>query len=297
MKHKIISISLIILIILLSTSGCGKKTSKTNVNMEEADTHKIIVVVVDKETKSPIKEAKVSVLGQNTTYTTDDMGKTPELDVELNKEYFKKYSEEITSRMRSGFVNVAVIASGYAKHLEADYNVFPGGSISIVRVELTKGKSYTVNSNAPDISYVENLLKAYENYESKESKESNSDKMVKCKISIVDENNKPIEGAKLVIPEANAVNNTDKKGICELNIPYVEENNITYPVNKGYGEITVLAYKEGYLSKAVIREHVSINQKINTKIVKMKKSNKYGVECEIVRPGEEWVKGVLDSIK
>lgn len=294
MKHKICSISLIILIILLSTSGCVKKTSETNVDMEAVNTHKVIVVVVDKETKSPVKEAKVCILGQSVTYTTDDMGKTPEMDIELNKEYFNKYSQELTSRMRSGFVNVAVIANGYAKHLESDYSIFPGSSISIVKIELTKGKSYTANSNAPDISYIENLIKAYETYESKETKSEN---MVKYKISVVDEKNRPIEGVRIVVPEANAVNNTDKKGICEINIPYIEENNILYPVKKGYGEITVLAYKEGYLSKAVIREHVSTNEKTNTKIIKMKKNKKYGVECEVVKPSEEWVKGILDSIK
>lgn len=294
MKHKIISISLIILLILFSTSGCMKKTSETNVDMGAANTHKAIVVVVDKETKAPVKEAKVYVLGQSVTYTTDDMGKTPELDIELNKEYFNKYSQEITSRMRSGFVNVAVIASGYSKHLENDYSIFPGSSISIVKIEITKGKSYTSNSNAPEISYVENLIKTYETYESKETKSEN---MVKYKISVVDDKNKPIEGARIVIPEANGVNNTDKKGICEINIPYIEESNILYPVKKGYGEITVLAYKEGYLSKAVIREHVSTNEKTNTKTIKMKKAKNYGVECEVIKPEEEWVKGILDSIK
>lgn len=293
MKHKIISV-LLILAIVISTSGCVKKTSETNVDTEVANTHKIIVVVADKETKSPVKGAKVYVLGNNVTYATDDMGKTPELDVELNKEYFKKYSEEISSRMRSGFVNVAVIANGYSKHLETDYSVYPGDSISIVRVELTKGNNYTVNSNAPDISYIENLLKTYEKYESKEVKAEN---MVKYKISIADDKNKPIEGAKVVIPEANAVNNTDQKGICEFNIPYLEENNMLYAVNKGYGEITVLVYKEGYLSKAVIRGHVSTNEKTNTMTVKMKKTNKPGVECNVVKPAEDWAKGILDSIK
>jgi hypothetical protein len=293
LKYKIIA-TLLMLAIVISTTGCIKKTSKTNVELEVVNTHKIIIVVVDKETKAPVKAAKVYILGDNVTYTTDDMGKTSELNVELNKDYFTKYSEEIVSRMRSGFINVAVKASGYSNHLEIDYGVYPGDSISIVRVELSKGKSYTVNSNSPDISYIENLMKTYEKYESQEIK---SDKMVKYKISVVDEKNKPIEGAKVVIPEAKAVNTTDKKGTCELNIPYIEESNVIYPVNKGYGEITILTYKEGYLSKAVIRAHTSINEKTNASVIKIKKSNKPSAECEVIKPAEEWVKGILDSIK
>jgi hypothetical protein len=282
------------LAIIISTTGCIKKTKNTNVELEVANTQKIIVVVVDKETKAPVKEAKVYILGDNITYSTDDMGKTSEIDVELNKAYFTRYSEDIASRMRSGFVNVAIKAKGYCNHLEIDYNVYPGDSISIVRVEITKGSNYTVNSNSPDISYIENLFKVYEKYESQETK---SDNMVKYKISVVDEKNKPIEGVKVVIPEAKAANTTDKKGNFELNIPYIEENNIAYSVNKGYGEITVLTYKEGYLSKAVIRAHMNRDEKTNTLAIKIKKSNKKSIECEVVKPREEWVKGILDSFK
>ncbi len=293
MKYKIIA-ALLMLAIVISTIGCVKKTSKTNVELEVINTHRVIIVVVDKETKAPVKAAKVYILGDNVTYTTDDLGKTSELNVELNKDYFTKYSEEIASRMRSGLINVAVKASGYANHLETDYSVYPGDSISIVRVELSKGKKYTVNSNSPDISYIENLMKAYEKYESQEIK---SDNMIKYKISVVDDKNKPIEGVKVVIPEAKAVNTTDKKGNSELNIPYIEESNVIYPVNKGYGEITILTYKEGYLPKAVIRAHTSTNEKTNALVIKIKKSNKSSAESEVIKPTEEWVKGVLDSIK
>lgn len=293
MKGKFITFVLM-LVIIISTTGCIKKTKDANLELEVANTHKIIVVVADRETKAPVKGAKVYILGDNITYTTDDMGKTSELDVELDKAYFTRYSEDISSRIRSGFVNVAIKASGYSNHLETDYSVYPGDSISIVRVEITKGKNYTLNSNSPDISYIENLIKVYEKYESQESK---LDSMVKYKISVVDEKNKPIEGVKVVIPEAKAANTTDKKGNFELNIPYIEENNITYSINKGYGEITVLTYKEGYLSKAVIRAHTSKDEKTNALVIKIKKSNKKGIEFEVVKPREEWVKGILDSFK
>lgn len=293
MKQKIITLCLL-LAIVFSTSGCLKKAELTNVDREANNTHKIIVVVVDKETKAPIKDARVYILGHSDTYTTDNMGKTPELDVELNKEYFAKYTDEMAGRMRSGFVNVGINAKGYSKHLETDYSVYPGDSISIVRVELTKGKSYTANSNSPDISYIGNLIKAYEKFESIEIKSENT---IKYKVSVLDDKNKPIEGARVVIPEANGVNITDNKGNCEFNIPYIEANNITYPVNKGYGEITVLIYKEGYLSKAILRAQTRTNDKSNSIGIKIKKSNKPGVECEVVKPAEEWVKGVLDSIK
>lgn len=292
MKHRIFTLFLT-LVIVISASGCAKEMEPTNVNGETANLHKAVVVVVDRERKSPIKDAKVYILGGNITCTTDEMGKTPELEVELNKEYFSGYREEIADRMQSGLVSILVKAEGYSKHMEIDSSVFPGDSISIIRVELVKGKSYTVNSNSPDISYVENLIKAYEKYEGEEEKSEN---MIKFKVTVTDEKNKPLEAARVVIPEAKTVGLSDKKGGYEFNIPYKEINNMVYPVNKGYGEITVIVYKEGYLSKAVMRAHTTTNNS-NSLTIKIKKSSRPGVECEIVKPSEEWVKGVLDWFK
>lgn len=293
MKHKVFTLFLM-LAIVISVSGCAKETEPTNVNREAANLHKAVVVVVDRETKSPIRNAKVFILGGNITCTTDEMGKTPELEIELNKEYFSGYREEVAGRMRSGLVSVLVKAEGYSKHLEVDKGIFPGDSISIVRVELAKGNSYTVNSNSPDTSYVENLLKAYEKYEGEEIKSEN---IIKYKVTVADEKNKPIEGARVVIPEAKAVGISDKKGVCEFNVPYVEINNMAYPVNKGYGEITVLVYKEGYLPKAVMRVHTDKKSATNSLVIKIKKSSRPGVECEVVKPSEEWARGVLDWFK
>jgi hypothetical protein len=282
------------LVLVVAVSGCTKKTSNTNVDEEALRTQKIIIVAVDKETKAPLKEAKVYILGDETTYTTDEMGKTPEINAELNKSYFGKYGDEVTSRMRSGFINVVVVGEGYGKHLEADYCIYPGDSISVVKVELKKSKGYTVNLNNPDNSYIENLSKTYENFEAEAVNAENS---VKYSFKVVDENNKPVDAVKVVIPEVKAAGKTDKKGACELSIPYEENVNAENIIKKDYNEITVLTYKEGYSSKAVLKAHICKDEKSNVLTIKMKKSSKPSVEFEMVKPDDKWVKELLDSYK
>jgi hypothetical protein len=284
----------VVFILTSLTIGCSKKSNSTNVNNEADRKQKVIVVVQDKETKAPIKDAKVNLIGVETVYTTDEMGKTPEIEVQMNKGNFAKYIDEVANSVNCGFVSLVVNKEGYGKHLEMDYSVYPGNSTALVKIELSKGKKLTTKCNQPDVTYIENLVKGYEKFEGEVLK---GDNMVKYKVTVFDENKKPIEGAKVVIPEAKLSVNTDKKGVCQFEIPYDDSCSIKYPVNKEYGEITILTYKQGYASKALLKVHVNKDGKNNNINVNLKKSQKPKVEYQMVEPPSKWMEQIFNSYK
>lgn len=282
----------IILTFLISMTGCLKKTTSTNVVNKMPENQKMVVIVLDKQNNAPIKDAKVYIVGDNTVYTTDDLGKTPEINVEINKDYFLRYADEVVNKMNSGLVNIVVMKEGYAKHLEVDYNLYPGNSTSVAKIQLSKNKKTTVNCNLPDVSYIENIVKYYENFEGEGIRTEN---MIKYKITVTDDSNRPIEGVKIVIPEAKLSAKTNKKGNVEINVPFDNFNRINYPVVKDYGEVTILAYKDGYSSKVVLRAQINSDNKNNSINLKLKKSDKRNFNYEIVQPKETWIEKILSS--
>ena len=291
MKHRFLALILSMLA-LFSLSGCRGKKSTADVLNESTNKQKMVVVVVDKDSKAAIKDAKVNIIGDDTVYTTDEMGKTPEVLVDLNKGFFLKYSDEVTSRVNCGFINITAAKQGYGKHMEVDSSIYPGDSTSLVRIELTKNKDYTYNVNAPDINYIEALLNAYEKFSGEGLKTNN---MAKAKITVTDEMNKPVEGAKIVIPESKVSVKTNKSGTAEVSIPY-DNNSINMPVKKVYGEITVLIYKDKYAPKAVIKKHISVDKPNNISI-KLKNSSKCKCDYEVVKPDEKWMRDTINFYK
>ena len=275
-----------------SFSGCSKLAKNTNAKNEVSEKQRVIVVVTDKQSKAPIKEAKVYIAGDSTAYSTDDMGKTPEIQVDLNKDYFNKYNEDVSSKIQSGFINIAAVKEGYGKHLELDCTIFPGDSSNLIKIEMQKDKKYTSNTNKPDDTYVEKLINSYEKFDGQGTKTEN---MAKYKIAAVDEAGKPMANVKVVIPEAKLSGVTDKKGVFQMDIPDEESMMTNFPVKKDYSEITVLLYKEGYESKAVFRVCVYQDVKKNTMNLKMKKSKNSKFGSDIIKPSDKWLSSVMDS--
>ncbi|TDT61649.1 hypothetical protein [Fonticella tunisiensis] len=294
MKAKLTSLVLAAAM-MMSLIGCeARETNSGNVQQSSSSKQKVVVVVVDKKTKAPVKDAKVYVVGNETAYITDEMGKTKEIEVDLNKGYFERYSDEVKKIIRSGFLSIVVVKEGYGKHLEMDYCIYPGSSISIVKAEISSGTKHTVNYNKPDVSYIENLVKSYEKYE---GQGNNAGSMVKYKIAVKDQNNRPLEGVKIVIPEIMMSTKTDKKGLCEFEVPYDKTTNDNYPVKKEYGEITILAYKEGYAFSTVLGAHVKQGGKDNSAQIKMKQSKNFKVDYSLCEPDEEWINLLMNYYK
>lgn len=281
---------LITVILIFSFLGCAKQTSNEAVKQNQ----KIMVVVCDKESKRPIKDTKVYILGNSDVFTTDEMGKTPEIQVEVNSDYFNKYIDDVSKRMRGGFVNLVALKEGYGKHMELDYNIYPGSSIYLVKVWLTKGSKNTMNINEPDKSIVEDIARIYENFE---GTGLNTGNMVKYNVTVTDELGKPIEGAKVIVPEAQFTSKTNNKGICKMDIPYDNSEAVGYPVKKEYGEITIIANNKGYSSMVVLRAPVNKDGKDNNIRIKLIKTDKQEVKYEILKPNSKWVNEVMDFYK
>lgn len=289
MKYKYAAF-LITVILIFSFLGCAKQTSNEAVKQNQ----KIMVVVCDKESKRPIKDTKVYILGNSDVFTTDEMGKTPEIQVEVNSDYFNKYIDDVSKRMRGGFVNLVALKEGYGKHMELDYNIYPGSSIYLVKVWLTKGSKNTMNINEPDKSIVEDIARIYENFE---GTGLNTGNMVKYNVTVTDELGKPIEGAKVIVPEAQFTSKTNNKGICKMDIPYDNSEAVGYPVKKEYGEITIIANNKGYSSMVVLRAPVNKDGKDNNIRIKLIKTDKQEVKYEILKPNSKWVNEVMDFYK
>jgi hypothetical protein len=223
-----------------------------------------------------------------------EMGKTPEMEVNLNKDYFGRYSDDVSGKLGSGFVNVVVLKDGYGKHMELDYSVYPGASIYLVKVELKKRSKNTVKVNSPDIENVENIMKSYEKFEGGGLK---SDNMVKYSVAIKDESGKPIQDAKIVVPEAQLSVKTNQKGICQFEIPYDDSSAVNYPIKKEYGEITILTYKDGYPSMVLLRTPVNKDGKDNNAVIKLKKAENGKIKCNVIEPKVKWVNKIFESYK
>lgn len=291
-------LAIMLAIVMILSAGVfsyyTRVTTSTNANVDIPAKQKVIVVAVDKETKSPVKDAKIYIVGHEQPYVTDEMGKTQEILVDLNKDYFKKYNDEVSNKMSSGFLNVVAKKDGYGKHLEIDHSVYPGNSAAVVKVEMVKGKKDTVKCNTPDVSYIENLVRSYEKFEGEQTR---SDQAIKYNVSVVDEANKPLEGVKVVIPEAKITANTDKKGACEMGVLYDDTSIVNFPVKKTYAEITILTYKDGYSSKALLKAQLNKDGKSNSITIKLSKAKKAKVEYEMVKPATKWAQDMLNSYK
>lgn len=294
MKQRL-SLLILSILLIISVTGCSTKTTGTeNLKAKDKTKQKMMVVVVDKKTKKPVKDAKVYIVGMDNPYTTDEMGKTEEIEVDINKGYFENYSEDVRNKMRAGFVNIVVVSKGYGKHMEMDYCIQPGSSTSIAKVEIAAGTKTTQNINKPGDTYIENLVRSYESFEGQGARTESASKY---KITVKDENNKPVEGAKIVVPEALTSMNTDKKGICEIEVPQEISNQVNYPVKREYGEITVLVYKEGYTVGAQLKVHVHQDGKVNSLELKLKASKAFKVDAKVHEPDAKWMGELMESYK
>ncbi len=281
-----------VLILLLSAGGCSKIGSIKGDGNKQADTHKIIVNVCDKGTKKPIEGAKVYIVGDDSCYTTDTIGNTKEIKVDVDKAYFKNYTEQVIKETGNGFVDVVVIKEGYAKHIELDYTIYPGDFPSVITIamEPTEKDMFSLKQNYPDIDYVEKVMGAYESLKAAEASTQGDAQFV---VTIKDGSSQPIANAHVVIPEMGISAYTSKDGTYTFKACSAVMKD-DYPVEKTYNEITVLTYMEGYNSKAVFRVPVSSKGDNNAITIVLNKTDKPKIEEETVVPETDWIEGMVN---
>lgn len=287
--HVILSAALIL---LLFASSCSKDNSLNGDNQKQTGTHKIIVNVCDKETDTPLEGAEVYVVGDENSYTTDSIGNTKEITVKVDKAYFDNYTDQVVKNTGNGFLDIVVSKEGYAKHIELDYNIYPGDfpSVVTIKMERTDKEMFSLKQNYPDIDYVEKVMAAYEGMESSEAATQGDAEFV---VSVKDSSNKAIANAHIVIPEMGISAYTGQDGTYTFKASSaVKKDN--YPVEKTYNEITVLTYMEGYNSKAVFRVPVSSEGEANSINITLNKSEEAKVEEETIVPDTEWIESMVN---
>lgn len=291
-KEIFIKLSLSCLILFMIVfQGCSKETISSNIVQGYNRSQNIIVFVEDKQSKSPIENAKVYIYGDSNPYITDKYGKTTEIKITLDKGYFKKYNYDLQKKVGCGFIDIVVVKNGYGKQMEIDYSVYPGTSPYLVKIDLEKGNKIKCNVNSPEKRYVEDLINVYENINSSELKSNNA---VKYKIEVLDKDDKPIKEAKIVVPESNLVAKTDSSGKAIMELSYdVYEDNDT--ISKEYGEATFLIYKADYIKLAILKVPIYKETSRNELIVRLDKSKKKIYKCIVTKPNINWFNKVINS--
>jgi hypothetical protein len=286
--HGILSAALIL---LLSASSCSKGGSLNGDSKKQADTHKVIVNVCDKNTDKPLGGAKVYIVGDENCYTTDSIGNTKEIKVDVDKAYFKNYTEQVVKETGNGFVDMVVIKEGYAKHIELDSTIYPGDfpSVITVKMEPTEKDMFSLKQNYPDIDYVEKMMAAYESLKAAEASTQGDMQFVVT----VKDGSKTIANAHVVIPEMGISAFTSQDGTYTFKAcsAVVKDD---YPVEKTYNEITILTYMEGYNSKAVFRVPVSSKGEANAITITLNKTEKVKIEEETIVPDAEWIESMVN---
>lgn len=74
-------------------------------------------------------------------------------------------------------------------------------------------------------------------------------------------NEKPIEGARIVIPELNKKFITNAEGFTSsIKVPIIEDTHYKNICPKPWGEVTLIVYKEGYMDYVLFHTHIWENQ-------------------------------------
>lgn len=111
----------------------------------------------------------------------------------------------------------------------------------------------------------------------------------------------PIEGAIIIIPELDKTFTTDIKGrVGQIKIDIIEDNHFKEIEPKSWGEITLIAYKEGYLDYVLFHTHVWESQGRNGPQITMFKKDDRNIEDPIYlieSPHRLWVKELVDKYR
>lgn len=300
--HKIILLSTITIILAIMFCGCTKKTnSDVQITNTDEDTEgRIVVTVVDKDTKKPVSDAKITIIGVDNTYKTDDKGLSPDITLKINKDIYRKYGGELWKKAPSGSVTVLVSKDDYKDYVMFNKAIYPGYSSNRLNVAMEKlskkdKQKFVTDIEQPHEVWIQELLEYCSDM--KEEKEGNGEG--KVTIDIKDNNSKPVDGVTIIIPELGIKGITDKTGKVVLKPGLDKEVFDVYPVKKDYMEYTIVALKEGYtpdiLLNAAIHKEKDNNISFKLKASKGQGQNEFVVKLQPF--DSAWVQKLIDNYK
>ncbi len=303
-NRKWVYLYLILLIFIILISGCTKKTVKTDADKQVTPKGKLVVTVIDKESKKPVDSAGITILGNDGFYKTDEKGRSPIINVDINKDIYKKYGEVLTKKASSGSCSILVTKEGYKDFIYFNKAVYQGEASNTLKIEManvnTKSQEkndmdYTTFIEAPHSLWVQDLI-----MKCQDIKDVNQGKgQNQILINILDEKAKPIEGAFAVIPEQDLKVKSDKEGKCALKPDLSKAMNNMYTVKKEKGEVTIIVLKEGYVPFVLLDKPVEMGKdaSIDIKLKPSKNKDREDYLMNIEPYDGEWVKKIIEAYK
>ncbi|HBM76238.1 MAG TPA: hypothetical protein DD429_11905 [Clostridiaceae bacterium] len=277
---KALAVIIIFSLICLLPAGCTKKDS-TDKQAEETqviEKGKLLITVSDKEYKEPIADAKIVIAGVEGFYKTDGKGQSPEIDLEINKDVFKKYGAELFKKAPSGMLTIFVTKDGYKDYIVFNRPVYPGYSANNVNIQMSKpeeghSETYTLDIQYPDGIWINELVEHCRGIES----EKNGAGENKIAVTVKDEKSNAIEGASVFIPELGIKVLSDKNGLSVLKPAAVTDIADLYPSMQQHQGYTVVVDKDGYMPAVVFDVTLGENKEGSATIV-LKSAKAKGAE-------------------
>lgn len=303
-SRKWVYLNLILLIFIIFICGCTKKTVKTDADKHVTPRGKLVVTVIDKESKKPIDSAGIIILGNDGFYKTDEKGRSPIINVNVNKDIYKKYGEVLTKKAPSGACSILVTKEGYNDFVYFNKAIYPGEASNTLKIEMVnvntksqekKDMDFIAFIEAPHSLWVQDLIKKCQDI-----KDENQGKgQNQILINILDEKGKPIEGAFAIIPEQDLKVKSDKEGKCVLKPDLSKSIDNMYTVKKEKCEVTIIVLKEGYAPFVLLDKPIEMGKdaSIDIKLMPSKNKNREEYLMNIEPYDGEWVKKLIGVYK
>lgn len=296
---KITSVLVLIVMLCAMLSGCADQTSSSKVQ-NTVEEGKLSISVVDKATNKPVSDAKITIIGIEDSYKTDENGKSPEITMKVNKDMYKKYGEELAKKTPSGCVTIIVSKEGYKDYLLFNKAVYPGYAANTLNIQLIKPTSndtekYVVDYQYPHELWVQELIQ----YCSKIKDDSAGSGENKLTVNVKDQNSKAVQDAVVVIPELNIKTKTDKTGKAALNPPDAIDTMNIYPVKRELSEYTLVVSKEGFAKSIMFNVTVGAGKDskvdITLKAPKTKETDEYS--ASFFPYEKDWIDKIVGNYK
>jgi hypothetical protein len=280
-------------------AGCAEETS-SNVVQNSIEEGKLSITVTDKTTKKPVSDAQIFIVGVESSYKTDEQGKSPDIALKVNKDIFKRYGAELAKKAPAGCATIIVVKEGYKDQVVFNKAIYPGYSANRLNIQLsTPAKDdtdkFAVDYQYPHEQWIQELLQYCSTI--KDGEAGNGEN--KLTITIKDQKSKAVQDAVVIIPEYNIKATTDKSGKVELNPPAAVDTLNAYPVQRDISEYTVIVSKEGYASSVVFNVTAGGEKDssldITLKLAKDKTAREYSATYNPYE--KEWVEKIIDNYK
>lgn len=295
--NKTASLVLMVLMLCALFAGCSKDAGTSTIESTDNE-GKILVTVTDKSTKKPVVDAKIVIVGMESTYKTGQDGKSPAINLTVNRDFYKKYGSELAQKAPSGCVTVLVSKDGYKDYLVFNKAVYPGYSSNNLNVEMTKlsgkdNEKYTVDYQYPHELWLQELVQYCGSIKDEETGSGEN----KITINVKDQNSKALQDAYVSIPELGIKAKTDKTGNVVLNAAVSLNTLSIYPVKRDLSEYTIVVTKDDYVPSIIFnatsQEGKDTALNVNLKSSKAKDAGKYTLSCSPYE--KDWVDKLISN--